>query len=219
MIRQWHFSLTGRNGNGAKTLLDDYNYFVLSLFSIIVRPRGIDISKPYSLENFIMSVSTCKIIIKFLSNIHLVFRSGLPRYHPKEGDISSVLYSPRTGTIGLALFLNFYLVTDQPPLVAARAQTQHHSSDNLNTTGNVWCATCVDPGMDYFDGLQNHTVSPVSAAAAAGDLEALTALLASGRPCDCQDNRGWMPLHHAVRGGNPECVRILLAQGRKRVLL
>ncbi len=56
-------------------------------------------------------------------------------------------------------------------------------------------------------------VQPLHAAAAGRSFEAVQLLVDAGAPVNGKQEKGWAPLHEAVRQGNVELVRYLLAHG------
>ena len=56
-------------------------------------------------------------------------------------------------------------------------------------------------------------VQPLHAAAAGRSFEAVKLLVDAGAPVNGRQEKGWAPLHEAVRQGNAELVRYLLAHG------
>ena len=56
-------------------------------------------------------------------------------------------------------------------------------------------------------------VQPLHAAAAGRSFEAVKLLVDAGAPVNGKQEKGWAPLHEAVRQGNAELVRYLLAHG------
>ena len=94
--------------------------------------------------------------------------------------------------------------------IACKDKTGWNALHHAAESGDTDIISLIHTHLPNIESKTGEGYTPLMVAAFTGKLHAVKWFLEKGAALACEDKRGWSPLHHAARGGDPDTIDLIL---------